>query len=358
MLKISSEQGQSIVDKMMKVIPYNINVMDNVGTIIGSGQKERIGVAHEGAIEAIKSHKMVEIYYDGEGAKKGVNLPIRFGGEVVGVIGISGNPDEVRAFAELVKVTAELLINQQDMMDEKRFRERLEEEFFYHWIYNTKEYEEDFIQRGKNLDIDISYLRRAVVIEGQNIEKEVIKKFLFKGEYVLNYYNNKILILIHKDRDVKALINRILKKYENLEIAFGGPERIVGVSAKQAIKALEIGKTLPLYNKVYDYEKVSIIDLVVKNGKSSSIVEEMKALEEEGEGSDLMKTLITFIKRNGEMSKVAEELHIHRNSLSYRLNKIESITGKNPRNYMDLYELINGVLVHSFNKSTVQMHKK
>ncbi|MEW8955992.1 CdaR family transcriptional regulator [Clostridium sp.] len=354
---MTSEQGQSIVDKMMKVIPYNINVMDNVGTIIGSGQSERIGVAHEGAIEAIKTHKMVEIHYDGDNAKKGVNLPIRFRGNVVGVIGISGNPDEVRAFAELVKVTAELLIKQQYMLDEKRFREKLEEEFFYHWIYNTKEYEEEFIQRGKDLDIDISLLRRAVVIDGKDIEKERIKKILFKGEYVLNYYNNKILILINKERDINVFINSLIKRYPNIEIAFGRVEKIIGVSAKQAIKALDIGKTIPIYNRIYDYEKVSIVDLIVKNGGGKSILEKMRALDEEGRASELMDTLITFIKRNGEMSKVAEDLHIHRNSLSYRLNKIESITGKNPRNYMDLYELINGVLVYSFHNKTVQLHK-
>lgn len=34
---------------MMKDIPYNINIMDERGIIIGSGERERIGTVHQGA---------------------------------------------------------------------------------------------------------------------------------------------------------------------------------------------------------------------------------------------------------------------------------------------------------------------
>lgn len=54
MYQLTHHQAQSIVDKMMKDIPYNINIMDQAGTIIGSGNKERIGTLHHGAVEAIK----------------------------------------------------------------------------------------------------------------------------------------------------------------------------------------------------------------------------------------------------------------------------------------------------------------
>ena len=47
------------------------------------------------------------------------------------------------------------------------------------------------------------------------------------------------------------------------------------------------------------------------------------------------KTLTCFSKNNGSIKKCAEELFIHKNTLQYRLNKLHSLTGYNPRNYDD-----------------------
>ena len=47
---LSKKLAQSIVDKMMNVIPYNVNIMNHKGIIIGSGDVSRIGYIHEGAV--------------------------------------------------------------------------------------------------------------------------------------------------------------------------------------------------------------------------------------------------------------------------------------------------------------------
>lgn len=48
MFELSEKQAQEIVDKMMMDIPYNINIMNGKGVIIGSGKKERVGTIHQG----------------------------------------------------------------------------------------------------------------------------------------------------------------------------------------------------------------------------------------------------------------------------------------------------------------------
>ena len=55
---------------------------------------------------------------------------------------------------------------------------------------------------------------------------------------------------------------------------------------------------------------------------------------------ELIDTLITYIVFNCDIKNVSEKLHIHRNSLNYRLKKIYAITGKNPKDIMDLLELL------------------
>ena len=57
-------------------------------------------------------------------------------------------------------------------------------------------------------------------------------------------------------------------------------------------------------------------------------------------GEELLETLLKYIQLNGEKNKVSESLHIHRNTLNYRLNNIEEITGLKFNDYMDLYQLI------------------
>ena len=54
MMKLSVSLSQSIVDRMMKQIPYNINMMNEHGVIIASGDPNRIGSRHIGAVSAIE----------------------------------------------------------------------------------------------------------------------------------------------------------------------------------------------------------------------------------------------------------------------------------------------------------------
>ena len=50
---LSTELAQDIVTRTMKIIPYNVNVMDVSGSIIASGNPGRIGELHTGAMLAL-----------------------------------------------------------------------------------------------------------------------------------------------------------------------------------------------------------------------------------------------------------------------------------------------------------------
>ena len=47
---LDARLAQDIVARTMKIIDSNVNVMDVAGCIIGSGDRERIGELHEGAL--------------------------------------------------------------------------------------------------------------------------------------------------------------------------------------------------------------------------------------------------------------------------------------------------------------------
>lgn len=74
---------------------------------------------------------------------------------------------------------------------------------------------------------------------------------------------------------------------------------------------------------------------------------------EENMGYELLNTLLVYINKNGERNRVAKELHIHRNTLNYRLNRIEEITGLSFNNYIDLQGYI-GVYLECLNKIRIK----
>jgi purine catabolism regulator len=60
-------------------------------------------------------------------------------------------------------------------------------------------------------------------------------------------------------------------------------------------------------------------------------------------GTELLRTLRDYLRSDGSPSKAAKSLHVHRNTLAYRLRKIETLTGRSLRSLDDQVELWLGV---------------
>jgi carbohydrate diacid regulator len=347
MIKLTERLAQDIVDKMMDVVPYNVNIMNSEGVIIGSGDKNRIGKLHEGALKAIEGGSLIKVHESQGGSKPGINMPICFKNEVMGVIGISGEPDTVTPFASIVKVTAELLIAQEYLFNERRVNERLKEEFLYQWAY-AEGYDENFSERAATIGIDLSVERVAVVIilsSKRNI-MDKLERYLSENEYAIRLTPETICIFMRKN---SRLVNRVLLIREELgkkvKIGIGSEEKVMAESLRQANKSVEVGEKLKLERNVYDYEEIAFIDSLSTSLKSEGAQKIVKQLEEV-KGMDLIQTLMMYVILDGDVGAVTESLHIHRNSLNYRLKRIEEITGKNPRRLLDLLELFSSVIIH------------
>ncbi len=54
------------------------------------------------------------------GVRQGINLPLRLEGEIVGGIGLTGEPENLRKYGELVCMTAEMMLEQSRLMNCRR----------------------------------------------------------------------------------------------------------------------------------------------------------------------------------------------------------------------------------------------
>ena len=90
---LTRQLAQAIVGKLMSVLGKNINIMDQQGNIMASGDESRVNTFHQGAAQAVKDRKVLEVWADNvrdmEGVRPGINVPIEFEGKVVGVVGIT-----------------------------------------------------------------------------------------------------------------------------------------------------------------------------------------------------------------------------------------------------------------------------
>ncbi|MGJ7919070.1 CdaR family transcriptional regulator [Neobacillus sp. LXY-4] len=346
-MKMNKVLAQEIANKVMKVIPYNVNIMDDIGLIIGSGDSDRIGTYHQGAIAAIECGTIVSVFNSEGGAKPGVNIPIRFKNKIIGVIGISGDPNTVSPFAELVRVTAELLITQEFLFKERRIKEQIKEEFLYQWVFRNDEYDKAFKNSGEAIGIDVNLIRKAIIVKGSSLKET----FLKEQEFTFRLSQNTILYIVPENSDILKRLAAITSN--NTIIGIGTSCTHIAKSTQEAKRAIEIAEKLGLSSTHCYYDEFKFIDSLTS---SDSAFEEIslcfRELETNPKGVELIETLISFIENNGDMNVIAKELHIHRNSLAYRLQKIEQLTNKNPKKFTDLFQLFTGYIQYKLRTSS------
>ncbi len=111
---IATELAQKFVDRFCSTIGYNVNVMDTDGTIIAARDTHRIGTYHEVAHAlVVQSEEAAVVLPDAvlpAGVLPGVNLPVRHRGEVVGVIGVTGSSRDVGNLAHAVRTAIETML--------------------------------------------------------------------------------------------------------------------------------------------------------------------------------------------------------------------------------------------------------
>lgn len=85
---------------------------------------------------------------------------------------------------------------------------------------------------------------------------------------------------------------------------------------------------------------------VIRNLHKRTIVPLME--NDKATHSTLIETLEAFLDNNMSVLKTAEALHLHKNSLRYRLEKIENITGLSFDNVSDIVDFYCGVQIMRF----------
>lgn len=320
---LTKDQASLIVSKLMEDIPYNINIMNDLGIIIASGDPNRIGTSHRAAERAIKKKKIIEVYQNTHLEKKGTNEPIIYEGKIIGVVGITGEPDEVRPFTKIIKTVSLLLIEELNLYKQKEENRVAKKAFLSQLIESDGVYTELLKNEAREkYKIDLEQPYYGVFAEEKDILRSVAYKkevFVWHDGYVIFVESLELVEMIEDEWIIISTyeknIGRILQdiKQTHLMLSF------------LKMKKIGIEKTDKYYlANLFSFSLPPNNDL-------------LKRVEEAA--PEYAETLISFARNNKSINDTSLELHIHRNTLNYRIQKIEEITGRNPRIWYELWEL-------------------
>lgn len=214
-------------------------------------------------------------------------------------------------------------------------------------LLNQKIYDHDAIEERKHLfGLKLYENLFVITIEIENHPNTNDRLYYLKR--IFQSYFNRQTILIYNGHIVivldcmtKELTENTLSLLENLLIK---NNCIAGISQvfynlhelseyyKQSISSLYLGGLLQSQQRILKYDDYIIPHMILHFHGETSIknlihpaVVTLKKIDEK-KGTDFLKTLITYINYNQNITLASKALHIHYNTVKYRIKRIEDLS--------------------------------
>ena len=209
--------------------------------------------------------------------------------------------------------------------------------------------EEAWIQRGHSLGFDLTRPHTAWLIQAEGIQDwpNALRQYLMgrRESILLSARAEGTLLFWPSDnaksgREFKAAANRLVEHFTS---SFGKASLVIGIgrpaasvrewlrSLEQARESWRMGNSWQSAPVTY-FGDLGLYQLLTGLGGSGEaarffrkMVEPLLAHDED-HNAELVETLEAFFACHGNLSQTAAALHIHRNTLTYRLQRISGIT--------------------------------
>lgn len=230
----------------------------------------------------------------------------------------------------------------------------------------------DIYNRAKKLHIDVLVSRAVFLIETKK-EKDGIVTELLKGMFssqqgdYITAVDESTVILIKavesnvESEELKQIASTIVDMMSteamlNVRVSFGtvvSELKDVSKSYKEAKMALDVGKIFYAEKKVIAYSALGIGRLIYQLpiNLCRIFIEEIFGENIPDELDDeTLTTINKFFENNLNVSETSRQLFIHRNTLVYRLEKIQRSTGLDLRTFDDALTFKIALMVVNYMK--------
>lgn len=230
----------------------------------------------------------------------------------------------------------------------------------------------DIYNRAKKLHIDVSVPRAVFMIETK-LEKDSFVMELLKGmfsaqagDYITAVDESSVILIKSLKGDsspeslaevaetIVAMLNA--EAMLNAKVAYGTVVqelKDVSKSYKEAKMALDVGKIFYEEKNIVAYNTLGIGRLIYQLpiNLCRIFIDEIFSDELPGDLDDeTLMTISKFFENNLNVSETARQLFVHRNTLVYRIEKIQKSTGLDLRNFEDALTFKIALMVVNYMK--------
>ena len=352
---IETELAKKFIEQVTQYTEYNINIMNEQGVIIASRDPKRVGSFHEVAYYIVTgSEDMVvtSTEEDYPGVKPGINMVINIDGRREGVVGITGDPGEIKPVALITKMAIEAMLKYEKQQEELRRRRNRKEHFTNLLIHVEYPDPGELRNVAKQLNYSENIIRIPILCRLNDIRPEpfldMIKKSPRHGTEDISIILDSSHILVFKTmpeqtRKVFADYKYIIAEYlstalkwlreqeKNCKFYIGSFQENFTqyYNAYRHCKWLEENVDTDSAAFFYDHTGNYVRSIVPVNELQWMFNVYEKELSDEFKKT-FMEIAGVLIKTNYNLVTASKELFVHKNTLLYRYNKVKGIFNINP----------------------------
>lgn len=362
---LSPVLAQQIAAETTEAIGHNVIITDIEAIVVGSGDETRVGTLHEASLEVMRSQESA--WHTPEQARKlrgvrpGITLPLVLHGEAVGTVGITGSPRQVRRFGLLVRRQTEILLEESALVRSRLLRERALEDLAAEVLdFTTDNSDPDLLEATAHaLGFTLHLPRRPLLVEtttapiGPEFLRAVRAVFHHRQDIVARRSTSTCLVLMHHDarsahQETTQLIDALEERFScTVAVGLGDvaetPETLAQ-ACHDATDALMLGRHLNRdETRIHHIQWLRVhqaLAALPPRARQRLVRGAWRDLTERSDWPVLRQTVIAWVESGFHLVDAATVLTVHRNTLLYRLEKVESLLGrpwKDHRGMLALY---------------------
>ncbi|MBQ8052601.1 MAG: helix-turn-helix domain-containing protein [Lachnospiraceae bacterium] len=230
----------------------------------------------------------------------------------------------------------------------------------------------DIHNRSKKLHI-VNNVRRAIILFEMEADSEQIASEMLSGlftvqngDYLTEVDENSVILIKALDEKdgykeveeaaktaVDMLNMEAMVKVRSSYGTIAEELKELSRSYKEARMAMDVGRIFYAGKRVISYNELGIGRLIYQLPPSlcKMFIQEIFASEEMTEfDQEILTTIGTFFDNNLNVSETARQLFVHRNTLVYRIEKLQKSTGLDIRTFDDAMTLKIALMVNAYMK--------
>ncbi|MBN8235266.1 helix-turn-helix domain-containing protein [Halobacillus kuroshimensis] len=288
--------------------------------------------------------------------------------------------EHLQTIEDAARIVSQHLLRQQA---KKKKSEENQKEFFWQLLTGSLENSSDIKRLGKKYQMNLQGQLCVAVFEftedlSQSVERQAyyLSETLYQTRIVSRIFDDHQLILLVRtdpkeeaEHLSRAFLNDFTQKmkerlnFDDLKGAVGlvyHTPSLIHSSYKQALKVLELKDQFPKalaevdhYQDLGIYQFINeIAELQRKEHYHNDALRKIKVYDEDNRAA-LLETLKVFLAHNSNVHKAAEDMHIHTNTLNYRLKRIREIGGIDFKNASQKMMLFIDLLIDEKEKENL-----